>query len=93
MKLPRQVKIAGQTVKIRIGKLESAYGQYEHDDRTIWISDKIKDYKTQVLTLRHEMLEATLLISGVGWQEKYESECVVRCIDELFFPAYESLNL
>jgi len=93
MKLPNKVKIAGQTVKIKVGKLESAYGQYEHDERTIWISDKVKDYKTAVLTLRHEVLEASLLISGVGWAEKYEQECVVRCVDEIFHPAWESLNL
>jgi hypothetical protein len=93
MKLPRQIKIAGQIVKIKVGKLDNTYGQYEHDSRTIWISNTIKDKQTIITTLRHEFLEASLLISGVGWAEKYEQECVVRCVDEIFHPAWESIKL
>jgi len=93
MKLPTSVKIAGQRVKLKIGKLEDAYGQYEHDSRTIWISDLIKNDKLTVVTLRHEILEASLLISGVGWLEKYDQEAIVRCVDEIFWPAWESLKL
>jgi hypothetical protein len=93
MKLPRQIKIAGQIVKIKVGKLDNTYGQYEHDSRTIWISNTIKDKQTIITTLRHEVLEASLLISGVGWAEKYEQECVVRCVDEIFHPAWESIKL
>jgi hypothetical protein len=43
MKLPTSVKIAGQRIKIKVGKLEEAYGQYEHEHRIIWISNTIKD--------------------------------------------------
>lgn len=93
MKLPRHIKIAGQTVKIKVGKLDNTYGQYEHDSRTIWISNAIKDKRTIITTLRHEVLEASLLISGVGWAEKYDQECIVRCVDEIFHPAWESLKL
>jgi hypothetical protein len=39
--------------------------------------------------LRHEMVEASLLLSGVGWCDRYEQEAVVRCMDEVFFPAWE----
>lgn len=70
--MPRHIKIAGQTVKIKVGKLDNTYGQYEHDSRTIWISNTIKDKRTIITTLRHEVLEASLLISGVGWAEKYD---------------------
>ena len=93
MKLPRSVKIAGQSVKIKTGKVEDAYGQYEHDNRTIGISNAIKDERTMLTTLRHEVLEASLLISGVGWMDKYEQEAVVRCVDEIFWVAWESLKL
>jgi hypothetical protein len=92
MKIPRSVKIAGQSVKIKKGKLENAYGQYEHDNRTIWISNEIKEEREIIITLRHEILEASLLISGVGWMEKYEQEAVVRCVDEIFWVAWESLK-
>ena len=93
MKLPSSVKIAGQRVKIKVGKLEDAYGQYEHDNRVIWIYNAIKDERVIITTLRHEILEASLLISGVGWLEKYDQEAIVRCVDEIFWPAWESLNL
>ena len=93
MKLPRSVKIAGQSVKIKRGKLEDAYGQYDHENRTIWISNAIKEERIIITTLRHEILEASLLISGVGWMEKYEQEAVVRCADEIFWVAWESLKL
>lgn len=93
MKLPTSIKIAGQRVKIKFGKLEEAFGQYEHESRTIWISNMIKKDREILITLRHEMLEAALLISGVGWSEKYDQEPIVRCVDEVFWPAYESLKL
>jgi hypothetical protein len=93
MKLPTSVKIAGQRIKIKVGKLEEAYGQYEHENRIIWISNTLKDERSILTTLRHEMLEASLLISGVGWLEKYDQEAIVRCVDEIFWPAWESLNL
>jgi len=93
MKLPASINIAGQKIKIRTGKLENAYGQYEHDTKTIWISDQIKDPKVKKETLRHEMMEATLLVSGVGWAEKFEAECVVRAFEEIFFPAWDKLKL
>jgi len=92
MKLPSSVKIAGQKVKIKVGKLEETYGQYEHDNRVIWISNTIKDERIMITTLRHEILEASLLISGVGWLEKYDQEAIVRCVDEIFWPAWESLK-
>ena len=93
MKLPTSIKIAGQRVKIKVGKLEEAFGQYEHESRTIWISNTIKKDREILITLRHEMLEAALLISGVGWSEKYDQEPIVRCVDEVFWPAYETLKL
>lgn len=93
MKLPRSVKIAGQSIKIKKGKLEDAFGQYEHDNRVIWISNTLKDDREILTALRHEILEASLLISGVGWLEKYDQEPIVRCVDEVFWPAWESLKL
>jgi hypothetical protein len=93
MTLPKQIKIAGQNVKIRVGKLENAYGQYEHDSKTIWISDLIKNDKVKKETLRHEMMEASLLLSGVGWMQNYDQESVVRCMEEIFFPAWDKLKI
>jgi hypothetical protein len=93
MTLPKQIKIAGHNVKIRVGKLENAYGQYEHDSKTIWISDSVKNDKAKKETLRHEMMEASLLLSGVAWCEKMETEAVVRAFEEIFFPAWDKLKI
>jgi len=34
-------------------------------------------------------MEAALLLSGVGFSERYEQEAVVRCMEEIFFPAWD----
>jgi len=34
-----------------------------------------------------------LLLSGVGWMEKYDQESVVRCMEEIFFPSWDKLKL
>ena len=88
MPLPKSVLIAGQRIKIKLAELDDCFGQYRHDDRVILINKEINGL-TLKTTLRHEMLEASLLLSGVGWCENYEQEAVVRCMDEVFFPAWE----
>ena len=42
-----------------------------------------------LVTLRHEMMEASLYLSGLAWVERYEQEAVIRCMEEIFFPAWE----
>jgi hypothetical protein len=37
-------------------------------------------------------MHAALDISGVGFAESMDQESVVRCFDEIFFPAYEKLR-
>lgn len=65
------------------------YGLYFHDKKLIQINKKLKG-KMLLDTIRHEMMEASLLLSGVGFLEAYEQEAVVRCMEEIFFPAWES---
>ena len=88
MPFPKSVLIAGQRIKIKRAELDDCFGQYRHDDRVIVLSKEITGWTLET-TLRHEMLEASLLLSGVGWCENYEQEAVVRCMDEVFFPAWE----
>lgn len=91
MPLPKSVLIAGRRIKIKLAELDDCFGQYRHDDRVILINKEINGFMLKT-TLRHEMLEASLLLSGVGWCENYEQEAVVRCIDEVFFPAWERIQ-
>ena len=84
------VMIAGHRVKIAEVPLEDCYGDYTHETRTIQLSNKLpaKEYLT---TLRHEMLHASFHIAGISFCESFEEEACVRCVDEIFFPAYERL--
>jgi len=90
---PKTVTIGGQKVKVNIQKFNEygtfTWGQYFHDDRIIQLNPDQSE-KDLVETLRHEMMEAALLISGVGFSDNYEQEAVVRCMEEIFFPAWET---
>lgn len=92
MDLPNSIPIAGRRIKLEavpFGGDDPPYGLYFHDKKLIQVNQKIKG-KVLLETIRHEMMEASLLLSGVGWLESYEQEAVVRCIEEIFFPAWEA---
>tara|TARA_R100001163_G_scaffold11767_1_gene10766 strand:+ start:1398 stop:1697 length:300 start_codon:yes stop_codon:yes gene_type:complete len=92
MIIPKSIRIAGQTVKIATADLsdDDLYGYYSHERKMIFVSEHLEG-KQLLNTLRHELMEASLCISGVGFCETFEQEAVVRCMDEVFFPAYERL--
>jgi hypothetical protein len=91
LRLPRSVEIAGCRVAIRVVGLVDTYGQFTFDDRLIEIDrNHLKDDPAGALeTLRHEMMEAALLLTGVGFMEKYDQEPVVRAMEQAFFPAWD----
>jgi len=43
-------------------------------------------------TLRHEMVHAALAVGGVSFSVEYDEEVIVRCLDSLFFPAWDKLT-
>lgn len=91
VQLPKTISIAGQRVKLELVPFNGDspdFGLYLHDKKTIEINKNLKG-KVLLNTIRHEMMEASLLISGVGWLENYDQEAVVRCMEEIFFPAWE----
>ena len=90
MELPKTISIAGHRIKLEVVPLsgeDPPYWLYFHDKKLIQINANIRD-KTLLNTIRHEMMEASLLLSGVGFLETYEQEAVVRCMEEIFFPAW-----
>lgn len=92
MDLPNSVVIAGQKIKVKVESFKDydsyTFGQYFHDDKLIQLNTGLSD-KTKIDTLRHEMMEASLLISGVGFSDNYEQEAIIRCMEEIFFPSWE----
>ena len=93
LRLPRSIEIAGCRVAIRVSGLGDTYGQFTFDDRLIEIdrAHLREDPAGALDTLRHEMMEAALLLTGVGFMEKYDQEPVVRAMEQAFFPAWEKL--
>lgn len=82
--------IAGQRIKIQKAELDDCYGQYLHEKRIIQLHNKLPEHEI-IPTLRHEMLHAAFHISGISFCESFQEEACIRCIDEVFFPAYERI--
>ena len=82
--------MAGVRVRINFRDLgdDECYGLYSHRRKLITIDKSLKD-KELINTIRHEMLHAALGISGLAFCESYEEEAIVRCMDEIFFPAWD----
>lgn len=92
-KHPKQVTIGGRVIAIRVDPELDSWGEYHADDREIVLSAKSLA-KTSSLreTLRHEMLHAALDIAGLSYLKNFEEESLVRCIDNLFHPAWEAVR-
>lgn len=89
----KSVSIAGHRIPIRVKDLDDCYGQYLPDAKVIELDRKtVKDAKLLRETLRHEMVEAALFLSGVSYSDVYTQEPIVRALDELFWPAWEKVN-
>jgi hypothetical protein len=92
-KPPSQLEIGGRIIAIRIDPELEDWGQYRSDDREIVLSSRaLEKQSTMRETLRHELLHAALDISGLSYLERYEEESVVRCIENIFHPAWDKLR-
>ena len=92
MNFPKSIQIGGLKVKIIIAENIEEYGNFSLDDLTITLRNG--DTKVMLDTLRHEMMHAAFAIGGIGHCKPFEEveEGVVRCLDHLFFPAWNKLN-
>jgi len=90
MNIPKSITMAGIRVRIKFRDLgdDDCYGIYSHRRKLITIDKTLKG-KELLETIRHEMIHAALGISGLAFCEAYEEEAIVRCMDEIFFPAWE----
>ena len=68
------------------------WGSYHHDLGEIWLATRALDKASTLReTLRHEIMHAALNISGVAFMEGFQEEAVVRCFEDIFFPAWHKL--
>lgn len=85
--------MGGKRIKVQVKDLEDTYGQFLFDELRIELSTKlVQDSGALRETIRHEMVEAALFISGVSWSEKYDQEPIVRALDNIFWPAWEQVE-
>ena len=90
---PTEINIGGRTIAIRIDSNLEAWGEYRGDDAEIVLSSRTLTKQSSIReTLRHEMLHAALDIAGLSYLERFEEEAVVRCIDNIFYPAWEKIR-
>ena len=92
MNFPKSINIGGLKVKLTIVENLEDFGSFSLDDLTIAI--RKGNTKDMVDTLRHEMMHAAFAIGGIGHCKPFEEveEGVVRCLDHLFFPAWNKLQ-
>lgn len=72
---------------------EGDYGRMIFDQRKIVINTLCLG-KASLLreTLRHEILHAALHVSGISFLERYDEEALVRAMDHIFFPAWDTVK-
>lgn len=95
MKIPRSVTIAGVRIKIIQEDLRDEdhlskgyFGYYSHERKVIAVDKGLSPRMTRE-TIRHEMLHASLALSGLDHLERFEEEAIVVCMDSIFFPAWD----
>lgn len=91
--VPKSITLGGQRIRILISDSLEDWGEYDHDRKTIELAARcLKSRKLFIETARHELVHAALAVSGVSYSQNYEEECIVRCLDDLFFPALDRLE-
>ena len=92
-KPPKQITIGGRVISIRVDPAMESWGEYHSDDREIVLATRTLAKASSLReTLRHEMLHAALDISGLSYIKNFEEEALVRCVDTIFHPAWETVR-
>lgn len=65
----------------------------DFDQRLILLNQAMRNNLPMAIeTLRHEMIHAALAVGGVSFAVEYDEEVIVRCLDSIFFPAWDKLT-
>jgi hypothetical protein len=92
--IPKKISIGGIAFKVRFVKFDDDdYGKMDFDQRLILLNQAMKNNLPMTIeTLRHEMIHAALAVGGVSFAVEYDEEVIVRCLDSIFFPAWDKLT-
>jgi hypothetical protein len=92
MELPSEVEIGGMRFQLVVRDLDE-WGKMSFDGREIALSTKAVSRPDLLReTLRHEMTHAAFAVSGISFADGWEEEAVVRCLDNILFPAWERIQ-
>jgi hypothetical protein len=82
-------------VPLMIDQTQSEYGVCHFDPKRITFASVCADDPALFWsTLRHELQHMALMIGGPAWaMTDGENESIIRCMDELFFPAWDAVSL
>jgi hypothetical protein len=90
---PTLVNIGGKTIIIRIDPELESWGEYHADKGEIVLASRTLERQSTLReTLRHEILYASLDIAGISHLTVYQEEAIVRCIDNIFHPAWDKVR-
>lgn len=94
MTIPKKISIGGIAFKVRFIKFDDDdYGKMDFDQRLILLNQAMRNNLPMTIeTLRHEMIHAALAVGGVSFAVEYDEEVIVRCLDSIFFPAWDKLT-
>lgn len=85
--------VGGQRIRIDVSTAIEEWGHYDHDRKVITLSYRALDKASTLrTTLRHELMHAALSISGVSYCTGFQEEAVVRCMEDIFFNAWDKLH-
>lgn len=91
--LPSTISIGGRMLTVIVDPKLEAWGEYHADNHQIVLASRTLDKQSTMReTLRHEMLHAALDICGISHLQSYEEEAVVRCVENVFHPAWETVR-
>jgi hypothetical protein len=90
---PAVINIGGRVITVRIDPRLESWGEYHADEQEIVLASRtLEKQSTLRETLRHEILHASLDIAGLSHLTVYQEEAIVRCIDNIFHPAWDKVR-
>ena len=88
--IPDHIIIGGKRIEVIEDPDLVEYGTFDPDGWEIRLGPSAK--VNPLDTLRHEMIHAAFAVAGISHLRRFEEEAVVRCLDNLLFPALEQLR-
>jgi len=84
------VMIGGKRIEVIQDPELVEYGTFDPDSWEIRIGPSAR--ANPIETLKHEMIHACFAVAGLSHIRRFEEEAIVRCLENLLFPALEQLE-